>query len=159
MTSVTFEVEVDAPAVQVTSAEAEIEVALPAPVEAVDQPTVALQVQNQQVGIGLDSPLAQPTPQGSPTVIFAATTGARGSKGDPGGGTFLVGETPSGVLDGSNTHFTTGFDYQGGTVALYLNGLRETTGVGFTEVIPNTIVFSEPPLPGDDIAVDYLVLG
>jgi len=89
-----------------------------------------------------------------PKVIFAVSPGPKGDRGLPGEGVPISGEYPAGARNGTNTVFTTQFDFQSSTTAVYLNGLREDA---YTESLPNTIVFDDPPGPLDKLTVDYIV--
>ena len=89
-----------------------------------------------------------------PTTILAGIPGAQGSPGPPGTGGQVVGQVPTGSINGSNTVFTTAVPFLGNTTAVYLNGLRE---YDYTETGPNEITFSDPPLTGDSIRIDYVV--
>lgn len=75
------------------------------------------------------------------------------------GGTEIVGEVPSGAIDGVNTVFTTAHNFIPSTLKLYLNGLRDNS---FSVIGPNQFqLIGFIPLPGnltaapDDLRVDY----
>ncbi len=74
------------------------------------------------------------------------------------GGTFIpvTSEVPAGSLNGTNTVFTLTFTPTAGTTRVFLNGLRLKPGSGndYTAAT-NTLTFSEAPLAGDQILVDY----
>jgi hypothetical protein len=75
--------------------------------------------------------------------------------GGGGGATPIVGDVPSGAKNGINTVFTTSSAYAAGTVAVYLNGLRE---INFTETgSGTTITFDDAPASSDTIVVDYFL--
>lgn len=84
-------------------------------------------------------------------VVLVPVPGGQGPRGFPGTGVPVFGEIPTGVLDGVNTVFTTTHDFQ--TISVYLNGLRESH---YTATSP-TITIADPPLPTDDIRVDYII--
>lgn len=71
---------------------------------------------------------------------------------------FITEEDLSSQITGSNTEFTLLNDYVGGTIRLYLNGLRQQKGVGedYTEVDPNNIDFEIVPEVDDIILIDYI---
>lgn len=74
---------------------------------------------------------------------------------------YVIGETPSGVVDGMNDTFTTFFTFKPGTTHLYLNGIRQKEGVGFDyveEVDNQTITFATAPILGDTLLIDYTKL-
>lgn len=67
-------------------------------------------------------------------------------------------EELNGVIDGSNSIFTTNHNFKPDTLKLYLNGLRQRKGINNDFIITsnNEIVLNEPPLPGDSIIADYI---
>lgn len=70
---------------------------------------------------------------------------------------FVVEETPSGSINGSNTTFTIANTPTAGTVKLYLNGVRQKSGAGNDYTITtNTITFTTAPVSGDVILCDYM---
>lgn len=69
----------------------------------------------------------------------------------------VVGETPSGVTDGSNVSFATSRHYASSSTMVYRNGLREELNGGYSEQDNNTLIFTTPPLPTDLLQVDYLI--
>lgn len=80
--------------------------------------------------------------------------GPAGAAGPPGDGVFVARETPTGLIDGSNTVFTLAQNFQSGTTSVFLNGLLEFF---CNELAPNQIQFQSPPQPGDAIRVSYTV--
>ncbi len=70
----------------------------------------------------------------------------------------VANEVPSGTVNGSNTVFTLSADYIPGTLAVYLNGMRQKITDDYTETAGHTITFVGAPLSGDKILVDYLRL-
>lgn len=83
--------------------------------------------------------------------------GIQGVKGDTGPPSLdlEIGETPSGLINGSNNIFTTSLDFVPGTVELYRNGVRQKTPFDFTTSGTNTITTAFAPVAGEDIQVDY----
>jgi hypothetical protein len=95
---------------------------------------------------------------GKPTVILVPVPGGKGDKGDTGNsgdGAQIFGETPTGVMDGVNTVFTTAATFKAGSTAVYLNGLREFDG--YTETTSSSITFEDAPSADDTIRIDYIV--
>lgn len=101
----------------------------------------------------------------SPTVLAAdlvgdapsvtlAIAGAQGVPGAPGTSSMVLGETPTGVVDGVNATFTAAAAFQTGGTALYLNGLREQF---YTETTATTVTFDTAPIVGDLVTIDYLI--
>jgi hypothetical protein len=66
-------------------------------------------------------------------------------------------ETPSGDIDGVNATFQTSSEFEDGTLIVYLNGLRQRSGLSNDYQIINQQSFSffSAPLPGDFVLVDY----
>lgn len=65
------------------------------------------------------------------------------------------GDTVTGVQNGSNTVFTTGSNYNAGTLAVYLNGIRQRKTHDYTESAANQFTFIVAPVALDTISVDY----
>lgn len=82
--------------------------------------------------------------------------GPQGPPGSPGNGVLVSGETPSGVLNGSNATFTTQFAFVPETVEVFVNGLRQKRIRDFNTSGSTTISFSDSPQSGDLILVNYL---
>lgn len=78
--------------------------------------------------------------------------------------TYLVGsnslvtdETPSGSVNGVNTTFTTAQPYIGGSLQVFVNGVKQKRVTHFVETTPSTGSFtiSDAPQTGDDVMVVY----
>lgn len=70
---------------------------------------------------------------------------------------YVVRETPSGLVNGSNTAYTLAFTPVGGTEQVYLNGIQQDAGAGNDYTISAaTITFASAPVTGDKIRVTYL---
>jgi hypothetical protein len=84
--------------------------------------------------------------------------GPPGPVGPPGSGIFtlITNETPGGVINGTNTVFTTSRPFQGTDLNAYLNGLRQRLNQDFTISNANTFVMTDAPLVGDTLNVDYI---
>jgi hypothetical protein len=78
----------------------------------------------------------------------------RGPQGPP-GTEFSLSETPSGAINGSNVNFTTANPFV--DIAVYLNGLRLTSGAGndYTVTGSTSFTMAYPPQSGDALAVEY----
>lgn len=73
----------------------------------------------------------------------------------------ILGEEPSGAIDGVNTTYTIAFTPVGTSLNVYRNGQRQTRGTDFTHTSGATsFVFlttiAPPPQPGEYISVDYI---
>ena len=64
-------------------------------------------------------------------------------------------EIPTGLVDGSNTVFTTAFNFIPGFVQVWLRGLKQFPTRDFFTTGNNIITFTDSPLLGDDILVSY----
>ena len=72
----------------------------------------------------------------------------------PNNSTFIMGEVPSGNIDGINQVFTTAHDFE--QLAVYLNGLRQLNGADYDITDNNEFTFlAYTPQTGDTIQVDY----
>lgn len=85
-------------------------------------------------------------------VIEVGLTGLQGPRGEPAGA--LRREQPIGDIDGSNTTFLTSQQFVAGSTQLYLNGLLQSEG-DYAEQGTDTLVFIQPPEPGDLVTVLY----
>jgi hypothetical protein len=68
---------------------------------------------------------------------------------------FVIGETPAGAINGSNTIFTLANAPVSGKEILYLNGIRQKRTSDYT-ISGTTITFAIAPLSGDEILSDYI---
>jgi hypothetical protein len=69
----------------------------------------------------------------------------------------VSGETPTGAVDGSNKLFTTSSTYISGYLNVYLNGVRQSVTVDYTETSSNSFTFVVAPTIDDILRVDYIV--
>ncbi len=72
--------------------------------------------------------------------------------------TYVDNETPSGSIDGANKTYTTHYNYKPNTTKVFLNGIRQAEGVmhDYIENGSNEIIFSDAPLVGDTLLIDYI---
>lgn len=71
---------------------------------------------------------------------------------------FVTRETPSGLVNGSNTAFSLGNVPITGTESVFLNGLLQEPGAGNDYTISgNEITFAEAPISGDRVRVSYVL--
>jgi len=88
---------------------------------------------------------------GSPQEISGSLevtpTGASGAQ--------YIGETPSGSINGSNQNFTLAHTLLSGTLAVYLNGMRQKVTDDYTITSSTVFQMVTAPLTGDKIIVDY----
>ena len=73
-----------------------------------------------------------------------------------GSNSFITKEVPSGLINGTNAVFTTGQAYVGGTLQVYINGIRQ----GITHAVETTpasgvFTLDAAPLTGDNLEVSY----
>lgn len=73
-------------------------------------------------------------------------------------GDMVIGEIPSGLLNGSNATFTTLNQFKPGTVRVYLNGVRQTIVDDYQTIGNQTITLVFSPFAGEHLLVDYEVL-
>ena len=70
---------------------------------------------------------------------------------------YVVRETPSGAVNGTNTEFTLAFAPTLGSESVFLNGILQEPGTGNDYTIAsNTITFLFTPVSGDKIRVSYI---
>ena len=76
-----------------------------------------------------------------------------------GGGTsgeWSINEVPSGIINGSNTIFTTAHNFVSGTTQIYWNGLRQIITYSYSETGANQITFTDAPRSGTILMIDYI---
>jgi hypothetical protein len=66
-------------------------------------------------------------------------------------------ETPTGLVNSSNTSYTAARAYIAGALEVYINGVKQVRGTHFTETTPASGIFtmSDAPLTGDVISINY----
>ena len=70
---------------------------------------------------------------------------------------FIVRESPTGVIDGSNTVFVLAAEPNMNKESVFLNGLLQEPGIGNDYTISgDTITFAVAPVAGDRIRVSYV---
>lgn len=72
-------------------------------------------------------------------------------------GSFVIGETPSGLINGSNVQFTTAQSFVPETVQVFVNGVSQTLTVDYVTTGTTTILLSVSPIVGDYIRVNYKI--
>jgi hypothetical protein len=84
---------------------------------------------------------------------YPPNTGGGGGGGG-GIGTGVVGETPSGAIDGNNNVFILSHLPISNTIKIFLNGLRQKENLDFI-IYGATIMTATPPFPNDILLADY----
>ncbi len=97
------------------------------------------------------------TAPASGSQIMASYTTGTSSVFLNGSNSFVANETPSGTINGSNATFTTSVAYIGGSLEVYVNGIRQIPTTHFTETTPASGIFTlgDAPLTGDLVSVSY----
>lgn len=72
-------------------------------------------------------------------------------------GSFVIGETPSGAVNGSNATFTTAQNFVPESVQVFVNGVSQTNAVDYTTSGTTTISLNVSPISGDYIRVNYKI--
>ena len=105
----------------------------------------------------LTAPLSDIVDVGTDTLVFEkiSQTGGLTAAG------FIWNEDATGLVNGSNTVYTTSVDFLATKLGLYKNGLRENLGVDYTETdtdeITTTVAPKGNPVQADELVFDYLV--
>lgn len=68
----------------------------------------------------------------------------------------VLGEIPSGLIDGVNATFTTAYSVFGTAIDVFLNGVLQKRGDDYTFTSPNTITFVSAPPSGSNLLCDYI---
>lgn len=71
---------------------------------------------------------------------------------------FVIGETPSGTINGSNATFTSLNDFIPETVEVFLNGVRQTLLGDYNTSGNTTILFVTSPGTGEVLRINYIKL-
>lgn len=93
-------------------------------------------------------------------IYWTDSGGTRYQLDQQGGGTGAANtynETPTGLVNSSNTVYTAAANFNTGTTRVYLNGLRQALGVDYTETGADEITFTTAPTTGDNLFLDYEV--
>lgn len=69
---------------------------------------------------------------------------------------FIIGETPAGLVNGSNATYTSANDFIPETVEVFLNGVRQTLLGDYTTSGNTTILFVTSPGTGEVIRINYI---
>lgn len=100
--------------------------------------------------------------QGTPvTTAQTVTTSfdiydANSAEANIGLNSLIIGETPSGTVNGSNAAFDTASTYVAGTIEVFRDGQRMAGGgADYTETDSNTITFTTAPVTGSVLLVNY----
>lgn len=72
-------------------------------------------------------------------------------------GSFVIGETPTGQINGSNVQFMTAQSFVPETVQVFVNGVSQTLTVDYVTTGTTTILLSVSPIVGDYIRVNYKI--
>lgn len=69
---------------------------------------------------------------------------------------FVIGETPSGAINGSNATYTSANDFIPETLEVFLNGLRQTVLGDYNTSGNTTILFVTSPGTGEVLRINYI---
>lgn len=84
-------------------------------------------------------------------------TGPPGPQGPPGdSANLLFGESPIGLINGSNATFTTPFNFVPGKLEVFVNGLLQKLVTHYQTSGVNTIIFNDSPQTGDIILLNFI---
>jgi len=72
-----------------------------------------------------------------------------------GGDSWVIGETPTGAINGSNATFTTLQNFVPLGIDVVLNSTIQTYGVDYITSGTNTIILNQSPVVGDIIRINY----
>lgn len=72
-------------------------------------------------------------------------------------GTFVIGENPNGVINGSNAIFTTDNPFVPESVQVFINGINQVNGEDYFTTGSNTINMNVSPIVGDRIRINYKI--
>lgn len=69
---------------------------------------------------------------------------------------FVIGETPSGAINGSNATYTSANDFIPETLEVFLNGIRQTVLGDYNTSGNTTILFVTSPGTGEVLRINYI---
>ena len=115
-------------------------------------PGSSAQVTN--TGTSNDAVLSFLIPTGAPGPM--GPQGPPGSSGSGGAVQTVWGETPAGLIDGSNQVYTSANPYMPNLLGVYLNGLRQRRTNDYSETGSQSFQFLQAPQPGDSLSIDYI---
>jgi hypothetical protein len=72
-------------------------------------------------------------------------------------GAFIIGETPSGAVNGSNATYTTAQQFEPASVSVFINGVNIINGVDYITTGTNTIILNVSPVAGDYVRINYKI--
>lgn len=72
------------------------------------------------------------------------------------GASIITNETPTGLVNSSNTVYTTAHDFVATKISVYVNRTRLKLNEDYTETASNGVTLTVAPTTGDDIWVDYV---
>ena len=101
--------------------------------------TIEVQDENQVVQVTSESIIVQ--------VNSILSTGTDGS--------WIIGETPNGDIDGQNATFTSLQNFEPLTVDVILNSTIQTYGIDYITTGTNTIILNVAPVVGDILRLNY----
>lgn len=112
-------------------------------------------------GLNINNAFQFPTTDGTNSQVLKTDgTGTLTWQDESGGGgggssTSVFSETPTGLINSSNTIYTFSQDFISGTTRIYLNGLRQELGTDYTETGTDEITFTTAPTTGDVLFAEY----
>lgn len=101
----------------------------------------------------VDEPVNLEVPADEPITLEAIT-------GDVAINNDWIEEQLTGTINGINKIFTTQNNYQSGKTRVFINGLKQQLGVGYTESGPKEITFSDAPSNNgfnDVLIINYIM--
>jgi hypothetical protein len=72
-------------------------------------------------------------------------------------GSFVIGETPSGLVNGSNAIFQSLFPFTPESLQVFVNGVSQALTIDYTTSGTQTINLSVSPILGDIIRINYKI--
>ena len=79
-----------------------------------------------------------------------------GGGGTPVTGQAIYGEIPGGLVNSSNTVYTSANTYGAGQLAVFLNGVRQRRSIDYNETTSTSFTFLVAPVSGDSLSIDYI---
>ena len=81
--------------------------------------------------------------------------GPQGPPGSGGGSAGVIGEVPSGAINGTNKDFVTAVNFATNSLSVFLNGVRQKLTSDYTITGLKNFQLITAPIVGDILQVDY----
>lgn len=114
---------------------------------------ISINTYPQAVSLNIDNSTGEITVNTVPQNVKIEFNGALAT----GNGTFIIGETPNGSINGQNATFTSQNNFAIDSLSVFVNGINIINGVDYYTTGQNTIILNVSPVVGDYIRINYKI--